>query len=105
MDAARLKEGKNDIAICRIEQLCPFPFRYVQQEIQKFKNASVTWVQEEPKNQGAWSFISPRLTNVTKAEKKADPVYVGRAVSASTSTGYHKQHEQELKAFLQAAMN
>jgi 2-oxoglutarate dehydrogenase E1 component len=50
LDAARTKSGRNDVAIVRVEQLCPFPFRSVTPEIKKFKNAEVVWCQEEPQN-------------------------------------------------------
>lgn len=44
LEEARQKAGKNDIAIVRIEQLAPFPFRYVIPEIKKYSNAQVMWV-------------------------------------------------------------
>jgi 2-oxoglutarate dehydrogenase E1 component len=50
LDAARKKNGRNDVAICRLEQFCPFPFRYVTKELSKYTNAELMWVQEEPKN-------------------------------------------------------
>ena len=50
IDNARVKEGINDIAVIRIEQLSPFPFKGVTEELSKYKNAQVQWVQEEPQN-------------------------------------------------------
>lgn len=55
------KQGKNDIAIVRVESLCPFPFKEAIAEINKYKNASVTWAQEEPKNAGVYYYAEPRL--------------------------------------------
>jgi len=64
------------------------------------------WVQEEPKNQGPWYYMEPRLRKIMQhLKRKDDVIYTGRAPSASTSTGYHKKHEEELQAFLKAAMN
>jgi 2-oxoglutarate dehydrogenase E1 component len=57
LETARVKSHRNDIAICRVEQIAPFPFRYIEKEVQKYKNADVMWVQEEPKNQGCWNFV------------------------------------------------
>lgn len=56
LEAAREKDGKNDIAILRVESLCPFPFKEIILELQKYKNASLTWAQEEPKNAGSWLY-------------------------------------------------
>lgn len=105
IDQARTTENKNDIAVLRVEQLCPFPFRYIIPELEKFKNAEVMWVQEEPQNQGPWYFVEPRLRNIMKHLNRGGEVhYTGRAPSASTATGYHKIHDVELKNFLKTAM-
>lgn len=106
LNEARQKEGRNDIAIVRIEQLAPFPFKYVVPEIEKYKNADVMWVQEEPQNYGCWYYMLPRFINILKSvgRKGELPVYSGRAPAAASSTGYSKTHEQELKNFLKKAM-
>jgi 2-oxoglutarate dehydrogenase E1 component len=63
------------------------------------------WVQEEPKNQGAWTFVQPRLKNILKhIGKDVEAGYSGRATSASTATGYHHYHDEELKSFLNLAL-
>ena len=64
LNEARIKEGRNDIAIVRVEQLAPFPFKYVVPEVEKYKNAEVMWVQEEPQNYGSWYYMFPRLINI-----------------------------------------
>lgn len=102
---AREKTGRNDIAIIRVEQLCPFPFRSISPEIEKYKNAEVFWCQEEPKNQGAFTYILPRFHSIMRWLKRTpDVIYTGRATAASTSTGYGPVHEAELKELLQKAM-
>jgi len=63
--AAREQGKHNDVAIVRIEQLNPFPFRNLIPIIQGYKNAKVVWSQEEHKNQGAYTFIEPRLRSVS----------------------------------------
>ncbi len=50
LENERNKRGIKDIAIVRVEQLAPFPFRYVEPDLARYKNAQVQWVQEEPKN-------------------------------------------------------
>ena len=105
LETERTKRGIKDIAIVRLEQLAPFPFRYHEPSLERFSNAKVEWVQEEPKNQGAWSFVEPRLRNLLKKMGKADqpPTYSGRAISPSTATGYGKQHAAELQAYMNTA--
>jgi 2-oxoglutarate dehydrogenase E1 component len=71
-----------------------------------YKNAQVTWSQEEGKNAGCWSFIEPRLRATLKHlnHKSREVDYAGREISASTATGYGAQHQAELKALLADAM-
>jgi len=89
----------------RVEQLCPFPFRAIAPEIEKYKNAEVMWCQEEPKNQGAFSYILPRVHNIMRSLKRTpDVIYAGRTIAASTATGYGAVHAAELKKFLSEAM-
>ncbi|KAK3733539.1 hypothetical protein RRG08_063852 [Elysia crispata] len=64
------KHLKGEIAITRIEQLTPFPFDLVKQEIQRFPNARLCWAQEEHKNAGAWSYVEPRLRTVCRKLSK-----------------------------------
>jgi len=55
-----------DIALTRIEQIAPFPFDLVQRTINEYPSAEICWVQEEPKNQGAWSYVRPRFETTFK---------------------------------------
>ena len=89
-----------------MEQLAPFPFRYLEPSLERYSNAQIQWVQEEPKNQGAWSFVEPRLRNLLKkmGHQTTAPTYSGRAISPSTATGYGKQHAAEMQAFIDVAM-
>ena len=51
-----------NVAVVRLESLCPFPIERLQQEVVRFKNAKKwVWSQEEHRNQGAWSFVKPRV--------------------------------------------
>ncbi|MDN5201822.1 2-oxoglutarate dehydrogenase E1 component [Fulvivirgaceae bacterium BMA10] len=82
------KNKRKDIAIVRLEQLHPFPRTKVLAELKKYKNAKVYWVQEEPENMGAWSFILRVFREVKKD-------IISRRATASPATGYHKVHIQE----------
>jgi len=61
LEAKREKEGHNDVAIVRVEQIAPFPFKSIAKTTARFPNAIQCWSQEEPKNAGAWAFIEPRF--------------------------------------------
>lgn len=106
--AEREKKGAKDIAIIRVEQLAPFPFNSLGAEMAKYnKNAEVVWCQEEQKNAGCWSFFEPRIRGILKNinHNTKEVTYVGRPISASTATGYGKNHAQELRDFLEQAMS
>ena len=104
LEQERAKRGAKDIAIIRIEQLAPFPFRILQEQLDRYKNAEVMWTQEEHKNQGAWSFVEPRLRNLLRhmGKKKWEISYSGREISASTATGYTKHHNEELDKLIKS---
>ena len=106
LEGERTKRGIKDIAIVRVEELSPFPFRSIEPELKKYSGAEPMWVQEEPKNQGPWSFIEPRFRNLLRKmkHKSSDIEFSGRPISASTATGYGKQHAAELASFLNIAM-
>lgn len=72
----RDKNQIKDTAIIRIEQLSPFPFLLVLIEMKKYPNAEMVWCQEEPRNQGAWSFVRPRLSLTKKECSDTDAVYI-----------------------------
>ena len=101
----REKRGENRIQILRIEQLYPFPENVLAQELNRFPKAEIVWCQEEPKNQGAWSFIRPCIeATVAKLGGKGSPRYTGRTESASTAAGLMKLHQAELAAFRNDAL-
>ena len=104
--AERDARGIKDIYLLRIEQFYPFPAMSLVAEMERFKNAEIVWCQEEPKNQGAWSFIEPNIEWVqTRIKAKhTRPVYVGRSAAASPATGLASQHKAQQTALVDEAL-
>jgi len=102
----RRTKGVTDVAIVRVEQLYPFPVRNLARVLEPYKNAEVIWCQEEPENNGAWTFLDRRLEKVLLgldiAAKR--PSYVGRAEAASPATGSAKKHTAEQTALVREAL-
>jgi 2-oxoglutarate dehydrogenase E1 component len=98
--------GIDDVYILRFEQFYPFPAISAVKELERFPQAEMIWCQEEPKNQGAWTFMEPNLEWVLgriKATHKR-PRYVGRATSASPATGLASQHKAQQAALVDEAL-
>ncbi|XP_037299477.1 2-oxoglutarate dehydrogenase, mitochondrial isoform X6 [Manduca sexta] len=89
---------EKDIAICRLEQISPFPYDQVKAEVAKYPNAQLVWSQEEHKNMGSWSYIEPRFRTLLQNQKQIS--YNGRATAASPATGSKAAHNKELKNLL-----
>ena len=98
--------GIDDIYLLRVEQFYPFPALSLVKELTRFKTAEMIWCQEEPKNQGGWSFIEPNLEWVLGRIGAAHPraQYVGRATSASPATGLASQHKAQQDALVNEAL-
>ncbi len=89
-----------------MEQIAPFPYNEVFDNMKLFENASISWVQEEHLNQGCWGYVEPRLRSLMKKngmENRMEITYVGRRACGASSAGYHHLHEKELEQFLTAA--
>jgi 2-oxoglutarate dehydrogenase E1 component len=94
---------RSDIAIVRVEQLYPLHEEKVQVILKKYSGLSECfWVQEEPQNQGAYSYIQPLLQNLLP--EKLSLRYVGRGREASTAAGTSALHRKELEKFLKEAL-
>jgi len=98
--------GIDDVYLMRLEQFYPFPALSLMKELERFKGAEMVWCQEEPKNQGAWSFIEPNIEWVLNriGAKHTRPVYAGRAASASPATGLASQHKAQQAALVNDAL-
>jgi 2-oxoglutarate dehydrogenase E1 component len=94
--AERAKRGAEagGVAIARVEELYPWPHDAVAAVIDQYPNIEeVVWVQEEPKNTGAWTYVSPRLRASTGNQLNIR--YLGRPERASPAEGYHQVHVEE----------
>ena len=96
----------SDIYLLRLEQFYPFPALSFIKELSRFKDAEFVWCQEEPKNQGGWSFVDPNLEwslNRVKAKNKRAR-YIGRAAAASPATGLATQHKNQQEMIINEAL-
>lgn len=101
LEQFRMQKKITDVALVRVEQLSPFPFTEVSQQLQKYAKAEVVWAQLEPRNMGMFFYVEPRLKKLLNYERPVK--YVGRSISSSPATGYKKVHEAEHQAVLTGA--
>ncbi|MFP5042732.1 2-oxoglutarate dehydrogenase E1 component [Parasediminibacterium sp. JCM 36343] len=92
------KESRKDIAIIRLEQLYPLPTKQLDALYKKYGRAMWFWVQEEPLNMGAASFLQMNLKAINFG-------VISRNASASTATGYAKVHAKEQAEIIGMAFN
>ncbi|MBB5831082.1 multifunctional oxoglutarate decarboxylase/oxoglutarate dehydrogenase thiamine pyrophosphate-binding subunit/dihydrolipoyllysine-residue succinyltransferase subunit [Brachybacterium aquaticum] len=97
--ARREKLGATDTAIVRVEQLYPLPAEQLHAVLDSYPDATLTWVQEEPKNQGAWSYMAMNFA----VEVGRTLRVVARPASASPATGSNSTHKQEQEDLLARA--
>jgi len=101
------KNLDDKIAICRVEQLSPFPFDLVKGQLELYNKASIiTWAQEEHKNAGPWSYVEPRMHTVLRKMGRSQRIeYSGRFPSASSATGNKQTHMRELAQLYRSALD
>ena len=87
------------VALVRVEELCPFPFAALAKELRGADGADVHWVQEEPRNQGSWTHVAPRATQVLGRPL----VYHGRREDAVPAPGVGKLYRIQQEALLNGA--
>jgi len=93
--AAREERQAKQIALVRVEQLYPFAADQTADILARYPaTAEIVWVQEEPRNMGAWRFMREQLEPIADATRR-EVRYVGRPESASPATGSGKRHQQE----------
>jgi 2-oxoglutarate dehydrogenase E1 component len=92
------------VAVARVEQLYPFPEREIERLFASYRNArEIVWLQEEPRNMGAWSYIEPHLRDMLPAS--ATLRYIGRPERASVAEGDADMHLREQARILDEAFD
>jgi 2-oxoglutarate dehydrogenase E1 component len=94
--ARQQEEKRKDVAIVRIEQLYPMAETQLDAVYARYPKAEFFWVQEEPKNMGAWTYM-------LRHEQNRNLKLIARKSSASPATGYAKIHEQEQQQIINQA--
>ncbi len=109
-DVLKARQALDDpasVSVARLEQFYPFPHDAVRQELTRFQGKPVVWLQEEPANMGAWTFIRPLLDDVLEevvGDCSQRVAYAGRRAAASPATGSAKVHAAEQAQILRTAL-
>jgi 2-oxoglutarate dehydrogenase E1 component len=104
---ARDQAGDLGVEVVRVEQLYPFPSEPLVKRLKTMpKLDTLVWAQEEPKNNGAWTFVEPLLEQciADAGFPGMRPQYAGREASASPATGLAKRHAAEQAALIAEAL-
>jgi len=104
IEAREERAAITDVAVARLEMIYPFPTESLAQVVDAYPNLeSVTWVQEEPRNMGAWSFVARRINELLPDGLALR--YAGRPRRASPSEGYPQAHQVEQERLVLDALN
>jgi 2-oxoglutarate dehydrogenase E1 component len=103
LDECRRSENLEHVALLRIEQLYPFPWRLLRQELARYPaSREYVWCQEEPQNQGAWYATRHKFEEVIGDENKL--VYTGREALSAPAVGYARVHVAQQKSLVNSAL-
>jgi multifunctional 2-oxoglutarate metabolism enzyme len=103
MDASERRAGAENVAIARVEVLYPFAKEQLERLIASYPNLKeIAWVQEEPRNMGAWKVMSRRMPDVLP--EGVTLTYIGRQGRASTGEGYSGAHAREQERIVLTAL-
>jgi 2-oxoglutarate dehydrogenase E1 component len=103
LKTSNLYSPDSGLAISRIEQLYPFPQVELREALDSFEQLEeVVWVQEEPRNMGAWAFVQPRLLELIGDRWPLR--YIGRIQNSSPAEGSSAWHSVNQQAILQQAL-
>ena len=101
LEAERAKRNDGSVAILRVEQLYPLPADEIAAAVADYPGAELVWVQDEPRNQGAWPFMALNLPGALAERGETRPLRsVTRPASASPATGSTKKHQSEQETLL-----
>ena len=103
MDADERRAEAENVALVRVEMLYPFAKEQLAEVIASYPNLKeIAWVQEEPRNMGAWKVMSRRLPDLVP--EGVDLTYIGRQGRASTGEGYSGAHALEQERIVLTAL-
>ncbi len=104
LQTSPLRKETPEVAIARVDQLYPVPTDELYDLFNAYPNLKeVVWLQEEPKNMGAWSFISPYLTRIIGSRYPLG--YVGRNAAASPAEGSTSSHKMTQERIIKSAFD
>ncbi len=108
VDIEEALEASNEkydwLRVLRLEQIYPFPRKALEKVIRELPNlAEIVWVQEEPKNMGAWNFVDDYLRDLLKEGQQLR--YIGRPDRSSPAVGEPNVHKMEQRQVIQQAIN
>lgn len=96
-------KSKDWLHILRVEELYPFPMKEIANILERYPNLNeIVWVQEEPKNMGAWPFVEPEIHALAPAG--TDVFYIGRKRRSSTAEGDPIVHKYEQSRIVREAL-
>jgi 2-oxoglutarate dehydrogenase E1 component len=98
------RKQAEDVAIVRVEMLYPFPEAELKKVLADYPNLrQVTWVQEEPRNMGAWTYMSPRLS--TMLDSTVELNVIARTARSSPATGFSDLFQSEQEYIIEEALH
>jgi 2-oxoadipate dehydrogenase E1 component len=107
----QIRSLQAEIGLVRLEEICPFPFKPLGEALRTLTSETsnlpeICWVQEEPHNQGAFGYVSPRISAVLEklGWEGARLRYVGRRESEVPAVGVASMHAQEKNDIIQGAL-
>jgi 2-oxoglutarate dehydrogenase E1 component len=102
LETSERRHTSPGVAVCRVEQLYPFPAAAVREVLDGYASADeVVWLQEEPENMGAWEFVRPMIE--TLLDGRCPLRYIGRPRSSSPSEGSAAWHQLNQRAIVEQA--
>jgi 2-oxoglutarate dehydrogenase E1 component len=100
--ASERRASAADVSLVRVEQLYPFPANELSATLERYPRArEVVWLQEEPRNMGAWAFVQPRLHGLIGRRRLE---YVGRPERASPAEGWSDVHAVEQRRIVETSL-
>ncbi|HWO96532.1 MAG TPA: 2-oxoglutarate dehydrogenase E1 component [Bacillus sp. (in: firmicutes)] len=104
IDRVKEKQNLDWVHVVRVEQLYPFPMGEVDAILRRYQNVKeIVWVQEEPKNMGAWHYLAPILYDLSPSNVKVQ--YIGRPDRSSPAGGEPNVHKKEQERIVTEALS